>query len=219
MESFGTENSPFPKEYLTGPNDQRLGCATPYIIDLSTNLIFEYHITNDQIYAGYSRLNFGSPTTYAVFEYFIPVAKRCPSKTHTLDLIVNSDEQSVSYKVDGKVVFKVKDIGYRLASRQFMTKDQGGTEEKVFPQVLWYGFGAVTAMDTYATCGNGVNCQTNHAALSQSQVGGLQAYDPAVGSPTIATYWDDAGLNANWVWGQGTKSVIKSIEVFFKELF
>jgi len=220
-EILPSEKNPYPVDILSGPNDYRLGSAGPFILDLTTNVIFEYLLTNDRIYAGYSRLSLGLfDSPYAGFEYFIPLGKTCPGKMHDLDIIVNSVDKTVSFKVDGKVLLTIGRVGFRLPSRQFMVKDLSGPEVDVFPQALWYGFGAYTFMDAYPTCGNGVVCPQNITALSQSQNNlGPQAYDPKVGPPTIASYWDNAGLNAYWLWGQGSRSTIKEIEVYYRNLF
>mgnify|MGYP001823761204 FL=1 len=155
--SYGTEFAPF--DVPNTDDDLRLGSVAMNAIDLETFMVFDFFLTNEQIYVFYERLPFGRPFlgNYAAFSYQVPVAARNPGDIHRLRISYDRDAGVVSWHVGGREVFRVSQIGKRIDPR-FLTIDHGG-EEPALPLVLnqlWPGMGMFTLLDAVLPSGDGL---------------------------------------------------------------
>ncbi|GAM29029.1 hypothetical protein SAMD00019534_122050 [Acytostelium subglobosum LB1] len=224
-QSFGTERHPFGNAAVLDPHsDLRLATVAVNSLDFNTNLVADFLVTDRMIYVLYERLPFG-PGGYAAFVFAIPAMERASPKTF-VDLAIAWDFENkmVRWLINGKEVYRITSVGYRL-SREHMIIDRGGREELVFPSSVQCGGGTFTLMDASAPChrhettiGGGRSCM-NSAELSKGLVR-LDAGEPTApyNSPRSGnhnqTFHDEQSLDSNRIFGQGAILDIKSLKVY-----
>lgn len=238
LTAFNTVPNPFPQGVVQGQNDFRFATGGAATLDLTNSLAFDFFLTNNRVYALYERLPFtrGSQGDYDSFTFFIPIAKRKPSDMHLLQLILDDETKTVTYTVDKRHGLTVHNVGTRLAN-QAPVADLGGTPELVFPTTLTIGFGTFTLLDFYPAatqlkhccdhgcnvCGNGDAIHPcDYPPIREALVNGanenaLPQYNPILGAPNLASFWDPVGTDPNHhIWGQGVVIDIKSIRAYTK---
>jgi len=77
-QTFGTQNHPFGTLVEDPDTDLRLASFALNAVDFETFMVFDFFVTNEQIYAFYERLPFARETlgNYASFSHMIPVHRR-----------------------------------------------------------------------------------------------------------------------------------------------
>lgn len=222
---FNTIPSPFPDNIVQGPNDFRFGCGSANAMDLNSLMSFGFFITNDRVYIVYGRL----PTwrsylgPYAAFSYVIPVANRRPSDFHKLKIVFDQVPKAVRYFVGNKMVWEVFNTGFYLRG-EYPVQDMGGYPTLTFPEELYTGFGTFTAVDYYPASTDIQNPSTDNTANyplireALTNCANNQAdtiYNPVLGQPSLASYWDPVGTDiGHHIWGQGVEVRIKKMEAY-----
>lgn len=218
VENFKINESPFPAE-MVNKNDVRLGSGVLFLHDLDNDLYFDWLITNDRIYARYARDTLARAATpgYASFVFIVPVAERRPCDMNMLRVKLDSVNKSAHWFVGGHEVFKVTQVGKFLKDRNFMTQDLGGVQTLAFPTSVRISFGAVTLLDNYPTCKRACDCNfpmIRTALVNQGTAASPKQYDPLLGPPVPATYYDNQSLASNRLWGQGSIMNLKELAVY-----
>jgi hypothetical protein len=198
--TFGTENHPF-GDAVDNPNDDlRLGAPAMNTIDLESWMVFDFFLTNEQIYAFYERLPFGRGAelgNYAAFSFMIPVGERNPNEKHHLKIAYNKSAGTVRWLVDDQEVFRVDEIGH-LIDRQYLTIDHGGDEplEFVSPNQLNCGMGTFTLLD---------GALPSSEALVRLSTAADFYFDTGSGEPNPQTFIDESSLSESRLFGQGVE--------------
>ncbi len=221
-ETFRTDQNPFGRK-LTFDNDPRLASAAFVTSDPGSGTSFSFLLTNDRVYIMYSRdpyLRLVLNKPFAAFTYIIPVKMRACSDVHRLRVQFNEARREVAYFVDYRQVFKITSVGTKLSSTLYMTSDYGGYSEQVFPLTIEYGFGSFTSLDRYPVCyKKDIGCACSFPTAMEALVNlGEDAlfpqYNPHLGSPHPANYYDPTGAYYNRLWGQGSESRIYKLSVY-----
>lgn len=220
--TFNTDQNPFGPN-LTEDNDPRLASSGFLASDPDYGLAFSFLLTNDRVYIMYQRqpyMRFYLGRNYAAFTYIIPVKMRDCADVHRLRLTLDERRKEVRYYVDYRLVLRVTKVGYRLPGNQYITGDYGGVEEAVFPSRMEYGFGSFTMLDQYPVCQKSdrcSNCSYPSAMSALVNLGNgiaLPQYNPFLGEPSPASYYDPLGKAVSRLWGQGSESRIYKLNVY-----
>ncbi|WP_068469572.1 DUF6081 family protein [Candidatus Protochlamydia phocaeensis] len=167
------ENNPFGLA-VTNPNeDCRL--STIGFVSLAPDVLttFDWMVTNDVIYALVERLP-GAESTfglYAAYTYTIPVGKRHGkdrlNDLHRFQTCYNRLAGTVTWKLDGRPVFQITQIGHRLTEEnaflytrsgrkipltnpdRFKILDHGGFDQSLSPVAIQSGLALFTLLDAY----------------------------------------------------------------------
>jgi len=225
--TFGTGASPYPSVLLKCPDDDvRLAAASVNIYDPTTELYFNFLVTNDMVYAVYGRnADKRDPQdyNYAAFNFVIPLLWRKPSDTHKLKVILGKRQRTVRWKIDNKEYFRVESVGARI-SREYMTADFGGADDEVFPESVQYGFGSMTLLNHYPACWRACDnkpCIFTAVQKALYKTGNEEApaqYDPKQGKPIPADFWNTDNTDERFrVWGQGSATFIKRLSVYLQK--
>lgn len=223
--TFNTETSPFPEEVLQGDNDLRLALGGAVAIDFINSLAFNFFLSNDRVYALYERLPFsrGALGDYDAFAFIIPVAKRKACDFHRLQLVLDDETKTVNYVVDKKLVLTVNQVGFRL-SDYTPVFDLGGTPALAFPTSINIGVGTFTLLDFYpASTDIKRNSPCSYPVIREALVNAADAtgpiiYNPVLGAPSLASYWDPIGTNIqNHIFGQGAAIQIKKMSASIED--
>jgi len=203
--TFGTQNHPF-GDAIEDPNDIRLASFAFNTMDMESFMVFDFFITNNQIYAFYERLPLGRDTlgNYAAFSYKIPVMKRNPEDVHRLKISYDPDKGTISWFVNNSKVFQVDKIGYHI-DRKYMILDHGGEEELVKPTQLVAGLGLFTLMDAYENGKGLVKLSTEEDFY----------FDPLQDESTPLEFVDNKSLETNRIFGQGAQLEVKKVNVLY----
>lgn len=205
--TYGTQFHPF-GDNVKDPNDMRLASFAFNTMDMESFMVFDFFITNNQIYAFYERLPLGRETlgNYAAFSYKIPVANRNPDDVHKLKISYDKDKGVVSWFINNTKVFSVDKIGYRIDNK-YLILDHGGEEQLVKPDQLVAGLGLFTLLDA-AENGKGL------VRLSSEE---NFYFDPSKMNPYPLSFVDEQSLESSRLFGQGAKLEVKQINVLYKK--
>lgn len=174
--------------------DPRLACFCFVSIEPTLGLMCDWVCTNGMIYAlvgrspGFEAI-FGN---YAAYIYLIPVHKRNPKVSplddvHTFQTCYNRQQGTVTWKLDGKSVFSVSQLGIRLTEQNafvynrkgrriplqdpnsFKVLDQSGVDTLLDPIGFQSGLSFYTGLDLYAprTSLSQPNFPTTNSALTR----------------------------------------------------
>ena len=147
----------FPNPFHVHPNDPRLASCAFLVNDAVTGILLGFVVTNDKVFVLYQRL----PTQrtfsnfYAVFAYLIPVKDRIDS-SEMIDFALDIDNcnGSVMFKVDGRSVFYLSKLGYRLPeiASDYKVFEWSGFNSRVYPRLLRFGVANIFSHDFYTAC-------------------------------------------------------------------
>jgi Family of unknown function (DUF6081) len=206
-QTYGTQFHPF-GDAVKDPNDIRLASFAFNTMDMESFMVFDFFITNNQIYAFYERLPFGRGEAlghYAAFSYKIPVAKRNTTDVHYLRIAYDKDKGTVKWFVNNSEVFSVDKIGYKIDSK-YMILDHGGEEQLVKPDQLVAGIGMFTLLDAFEDGTGLVKLSTEDNFY----------YHPITGQ-TPLSFVDEASLDSSRLFGQGARLNVKQVNVVYKQ--
>lgn len=191
--TYGTAGHPFGGAVTDPDTDLRLASAIVSVGDPETSTIFDFWVTNHEIYAYYERLpdQRGTLGNYAAFSY---VVARTPGQPNHLKLAYDRTAGMVRWLVDGSEVLRVDHLGYRLASRKYLALDHGGTEQSVAPRQLRCSMGLLSLLDA--------ELPGRSALVRLSSMPSLY-FDPPVGEPAPQTFVDDQSPVSSRLFGQG----------------
>jgi hypothetical protein len=215
----GCRKFPFPPEVVNSLDDARLASGGFRVFEPQTGMNFAFHITNELVYAVYER----NITIAGIsgFSYFIPVRPRQRKQMHHMKIIVNATSKTVTWMLDGREVLKVDRVGATLKCQKLhMVNNMSGTDIVTFPRKLYYGFGSFTFLDYYPPCRP--SCKTENSCnfpcvreglVRTSANPALPAYDPILGPPNMAHFFDNFSKDTNRLWGQGSETWIRNIRI------
>lgn len=222
VETFKTCRNPF-GEKVTLPFDPRLGCGGFIAYDPTLGLSFNFLLTSDRVYVMYSRDPYqrvNLAKAYASFAYIFPVKKRTGSEVNRLRVVFDDEKKEVRWYVDYRLVYRLKRVGNKLDSPQYMTLDYSGNDDLVFPGAIQYGFGSFTFLDHYPVCYKddcSNQCQFPTSRMGLVRLGdeiALTQFNPLLGFPHEASYFDDYGKPENRLWGQGSETRVFKLSVY-----
>lgn len=195
--TYGTSAQPFGQNVANPNDDPRLAAVAMNVADTESSMVFDFFMTNERIYALYERGPFGRPVlgNYAAFSFMIPVAKRSAEHQEHLTISYDRDAGVVRWMVDGKEVYRVDHLGFRI-DRKYMVLDNGGVEMPARPRQLDCGMGMFTLLDGSAPGG------PDFGLVRLSSADPFY-FDPARGEPVPQTFLDDESLESNRLFGQG----------------
>jgi hypothetical protein len=199
----GTAQNPFGKLVADPQSDLRLASGAAESTDLASFLVFNFMVTNTEIYAYYERVR-QPGTTYAAFTYAVPVAKRTPAQLSTFQVMIDQHRSRVTWKLDGRTVLSVNKIGTLALDRKYMLIDGGGTPEILAPQQLSCNIGTFAILDGASANGEGLVRMTTEPN---------SYFAPRVGQPKPATFFDDRSLPQNRLWGQAATINVSHLDV------
>ncbi|MGH3932137.1 MAG: DUF6081 family protein [Pseudonocardiaceae bacterium] len=194
--TYGVGGHPFGDQVANPETDLRLASVSMNTLDPETSTVFNFLITNEQIYAFYERLpNMRTQLgNYAAFSYAIPVADRSPHDRHHLQITYDRSAGVTRWLVDGNEVYQIDRLGHRLASREYLLLDHGGEETSVQPRQLNCGMGMLSILDG--------ELPGQSALVRLSSADGFY-FDPPTGEPDPQTFLDGESLESNRLFGQG----------------
>lgn len=202
--TFGTEHHPFGMAVEDVDRDFRLGAAAMVTMDTETNIVFNFFLTNTQIFALYERAPFARGTLgdYAAFSFAVPVGARTPSDVHQLAISYDRDANIARWFVDDSEVHAVDRVGRHL-DRRYMVIDVGGEEQVIALNQLVCGLGMFTLMDASFDGGHGLI----------DLYGYPQFFNTALGEPHPLDYVDPHSLATSRLFGQGAQIRCRSFAV------
>jgi Family of unknown function (DUF6081) len=193
--TYGTDGHPFGSAVRNPDDDLRLASVGMPVFDQESLMVFDFFVSNERIYAFYERLPYGRETmgNYAAFVHVVPIGRRSPGDRHHFKISYDRSAGTVRWLLDGREVFEVDRLGYRL-DRRYLTLDHGGVEERVEPRQLNCGMGMFTILD---------GALPTRRALARLSTTPGTYYRPDVGEPTPQTFVDDESLESSRLFGQG----------------
>lgn len=213
-------------------SDIRLAAGAFNCLDVETMMVFDFILSNEDIYAFYERLPFnrtewgGLGPNYTAFSHAIPVGKRNiadPTNDFVkLAIGYNYHENTVRWLINDVEVFRVNRLGYPIERKyRLLEHNIPGTPqalvEIIRPKQLQYGFGTFSLMDMYNPQNPG---QIDNAALVDLSVGVLPYANPIVtdvfGTPIAPTFLSPyplAGASGT-NFGQGAILKLKYVTVY-----
>lgn len=204
--AHGTAGHPFGAAVTNPDDDMRLASVGMPLLDEETSTIFDFFMSNERVYVVYERLPFSRQQlgNYAAFVYQIPVADRCPDDRHHFKICYDRSAGVVWWLLDGKEVYRVDRLGYRLESREHLLVDHGGEETLVEPRQLNCGMGMFASLD-YG--------RPDQRALVRISSTENYYFSTATGEPDPQTFLDDESLESNRLFGQGAEIWVGRYEV------
>lgn len=198
--TYGTNDHPFGRYVINPDGDSRLATVGMTVIDPETNVLFEFALTNEQVYVFYERLSWlrAELGNYAAFQYTIPVASRAPDDWHHFEISYDRAAGVVRWLLDGKEAYRVDRLGCLLPSREYMVLDHGGVESLVEPRQLSCGMGMFSILD-------GALPEHSGTGLVRLSGADLFYFDPTTGVPNPSTFLDNKSLESNRLFGQGAE--------------
>jgi hypothetical protein len=198
--TYGTNGHPFGRQVINPNDDLRLAMAGLTAHDPETDALFEFLFTNERIYLSYERLTWERANlgNYAAFVYMIPVASRSPGDQHHFKISYDRAAGVVRWLLDGKEVYRVDRLGYRLPSREYMMLDHGGVESLMEPRQLDCGMGMYTVLD-------GALPGYSDSGLVRLSSADSFYFNPTIGEPHPQSFLDNKSLESNRIFGQGAE--------------
>ncbi|MCC3767134.1 DUF6081 family protein [Streptomyces sp. UNOC14_S4] len=141
---FNARRHPFGDQVADAEGDPRLGAGALVTVDRETGLVFDFFVSNRRIHAVYERMR-PPGARCAAFTCLVPVADRSPDRTHLLEIGLDRSRGTVRWRVDGRVVLSVGDLGAPL--RDHLAIDHGGPAGRATPRQLACGLGLFTLLD------------------------------------------------------------------------
>ncbi len=207
--TYGTEEHPFGRQVTNPAGDPRLATVAIFALDSESGALFEFAVTNDQVYVFYEQLPWQRASrgmNYAAFMYAIPVVSCSPGDRHHFVISYDRAAGVVRWLLDDKEVYRVDRLGCLLPSREHMILDHGGEESLVQPRQLNCGMGLFSYLD-----GSLPGCPGS--GLVRLSGAGSFYFDPATGAPDPQVFLDDKSLKSNRLFGQGAELRISRVVV------
>ena len=206
--SYGTQFNPYGAYVSNANNDLRLASSAMNTIDFKSFMVFDFFVTNEQVFVFYERLPFGRGATgnganYAAFSFMIPVAKRSPNDLHHMKIAYDKSQGVVRWILDDEEVFKVDKVGF-LIDRKYMVLDHGGVEEAVTLDQLACGMGMFTLLDAHSN---------NLGGLVKLSTAPGFYFNPQVGQPTVESFLFNTPTQQQYLFGQGASLDILKYKV------
>ena len=214
------------------PNDPRLCYAGLNCLDRENNLVFNFVLSNETIFAYYERLPLGRTEfngpgpNYDAWNHLIPVGKRNIADPLNdfvkLAIAYNYKENYVRWIVNDEEVYRINRLGFPLERKyrglQIGIVNQLPSPDSLLrPKMLSYGFGTFSAFANHSP-NNPANLK--NAALVYYPNGG-PVVDPNVtnvdgtfvASAPLSTYGGFTGFTGT-NFGQGANLCVKYVSVY-----
>jgi hypothetical protein len=208
VRTFGTDRQPFGTAVRDPQSDPRLANAALVVADRADGVLFDFTVTNRQVWARYESVQLPSGgSSPASFAYAVPVANRAsPAETDKLAISYDSATNQVVFAVNDHDVLRITRPGTYSLNRQFLAVDHGGVPRVVVPAGLSCGVGMFTLLDDRLVGGP-------DAGLVR--LAGAPGFylDPLLGSPQLEQFVDDQSLAGSRLWGQGAQFDLRSFTV------
>ncbi|WP_380283604.1 DUF6081 family protein [Kitasatospora purpeofusca] len=201
------DHHPFGSTVADPQTDPRLASATLISVDHTTHTVANLTVTNGEIHAVYERLPIPG-STYAAYHFSVPVAKRTPGRTDTLEIKFDQGGQRVTWLVNGKDVLSTDRIGTPAFDRKYLRLDHGGTPEQVRATSVQCGLGTGNLLDG----GGGVKDRDKRGLVRLDRAEDFY-YKPSQGAPAQQSFLDDSSLERNRLWGQGVTLNVRSFDM------
>lgn len=194
--THGTEGHPFGSAVADPGSDPRLALAALNAVDPETNLVLDFVLTDERIYAMYERRPDSRPElgNYASFAHIVPLARRSPGDWHHLEIAYDRAWGTVRWLIDRETALTVDDLGHRL-DRDSLVIDHGGVETTIDPRQLNCGMGLFAVLDGAGPDGRGLVRLTNDAHSPY--------FRPSTGEPEPQRFVDEASAPSSRLFGQG----------------
>jgi hypothetical protein len=216
------------------PNDPRLCYAGINCLDKDDNMVFDFVLCNESIFAYYERLPLGRTEwgglgpNYDAWNHLVPVAKRNiadPANDYVkLAIAYNYKENYVRWIVNDEEVYRINRLGFPL-DRKYRGLQIGTAtslpdpDTLLRPKLLSYGFGTFSAFANYSP-NNPANLQ-NVGLVNTTNGGQFPTVDPNVtnidGTLLPSTYLANYGGLTGFTgtnFGQGANLCIKYVSVY-----
>jgi hypothetical protein len=206
--TYGTGGHPFGSAVADPDADPRLALVALNAVDPETNLVLDFVLTNERIYAMYERRPDSRPQlgNYASFAHIVPLARRSPGDWHDLEIAYDRSRGAVHWLIDGRRAFTVDEIGHRL-SRDTLAIDHGGVDMTIEPRQLNCGMGMFAVLDgARPRAGAGLGSGSGPAGdglVRLTQDVDSPYFRPSAGEPAPQRFADDASLPSSRLFGQG----------------
>ena len=158
MQNFGLLPSCYKDQISSLHSDFRIAGGAVNCLDLKpidgdqpSNMVFDFIITNDTIWAVYERLpfgkrDFGGNQDYQSFTCAIPIYSRNdPKRFVKLSIIFDRSRSEVHFLVEDEVRLVIDNIGFPL--EEYMIYNGGGIPTKVDLKRISFGFGTFSILD------------------------------------------------------------------------
>jgi hypothetical protein len=202
-QSHGVDGNPFGRAVADPHSDVRLAAADMVAADFETNAVFDWSVTDTEIYAVYERLRTPG-SDYAAYSYAVPVARRTPRQTDTYQVRIDQGGSRVTWLLNGRAALSTDRIGYRVFDRTDMLMDHGGTERPVKLRQITCGMGMFTVLDATGQDG---------WALVKVDATPDFYYSTRRGAPAPQPFIDERSLPGDRLWGQGEVLEVHSVDV------
>ena len=201
-------------------SDLRICSSALNTVDFETFMVFDFFLTDEDIYAFYERLPFGKTpeNNYHAFSHAIPVGKRAAVNSLgdfvKLSIAYNREEGYTRWLVNDLEVFRVERIGYPL-ERKYRILDHGGVAGLVRPRSLSTGFGNFTLLNMQNPQNPG---QIPNAGLLDLRTPQVRAYAPIrtdqLGLPVEPVYIQTPYKKEFALFDQGSTLNLKYVHVY-----
>lgn len=191
---YGAKSHPFGDAVPDPEGDIRLAAAMN-VMDPVSGQVFDFLLTNEQIYAVYERLpRFrAQPGDSASFTAAIPVARRSPHDRHHLAIAYAPAQTLACWLIDGTEVHRVTQVGHRPEHRHLLL-DYRGQDALVTPHRLNGGLALVTLLDGASAGGPEL------VRLSSAED---FYFHPGKGAPQDQAFVDEESRPESRLFGQG----------------
>lgn len=205
--TFGTAGHPFGDAVRDPAGDFRLSAFAMVTMDTETNVVFDFFLTNNSIYAMYERAPFAREAFghYAAFSFAVPVATRTPDDWHRLAVSYDRDANVARWFIDGSLMLEVDRVGRRI-DRRYMAIDVGGEDQVVQLNQLECGLGMFSLMDASIGGGPGLIDLYGYPMF----------FDTLRGEPTPLDYVDRESRESSRLFGQGAQVRCRSFAVSYR---
>ena len=207
VNSFGMENHPFGSLVEDPKGDPRLGAGVLVTQDLPTMTIFDFFVTENQIFAVYERAELLRlfKGRYASFSFAVPIASHKKGDFNTLSLKFNKEKNTVQWYVDGEMKYELLKPGC-IIDRQYMLIDNGGKDTIINLTRINAALGMFSLMD-------GARKGTGLVNLSGSK----GFFNPQVGEPQPPVFFDEESKKESRLFGQGVELMCKDFSIYYED--
>jgi hypothetical protein len=202
VRTFGMDRQPFGNAVSNPDADPRIGTAAMIMLDMETRTVFDFFVSNKQIYAFYERLPQDGGA--AAFSYAVPVMPHVPDQPNKLSISFDKSAGVATWKVDDKPVLTVNRVGYRTLDRKYLLLDHGGPEQLVSPRQFTCGMGMFTLLDGAVSGGPGLVRLSSQPDFY---------FNTRQGEPTPQRFLDEKSVDSNRLWGQGVQLKVGPLEI------
>jgi hypothetical protein len=136
--AFGLGGHPYGEAVTEPERDSRLAAGALIALDRESGMVFDFLVTERAVLALYERL---PQPGGGSFSYAVPIAERRPDQFHRCTIEYHPADGVVVWRLDGREVLRVDDIGRRVLDPGHLTRDDGQPVDARRPRQLAAGLG------------------------------------------------------------------------------